>query len=96
MPTDILRHLSLCCFIFLVHYKRMLGIIIQKLDALVHRHKVLTPTQAKILQDGISTTLLPGSPEISLLMQDCHSNTNLKDSFILKSIQSGKGGYSFW
>lgn len=96
MPTDILRRLSQLCFndmrvIFLVHDKRVLSIILQELDALVHCHKVLTPTQAEILREGISTTLLPAFPKTSRLMQDCHSNPNLKDSFILKPIRSGKG-----
>lgn len=96
IPTDILRHLSLRCFndlrvIFLVHDKRMLGIILQELDALVHRHGVLTPAQAAILREGISTTFIAGSAEISKLKQDCHHNPNLKDNFILKPIRSGKG-----
>lgn len=96
MPIKVLRHLSLRCFndlrvIFLVHDKRMLGIILQELDALVNRHGVLTPKQAEILREGISTTFIPGSSEISQLKKDCHHNPNLKDNFILKPIRSGKG-----
>ncbi|KAJ5407253.1 hypothetical protein N7465_008537 [Penicillium sp. CMV-2018d] len=96
MPTDILRHLSLRCFndmrtIFLVHDKRMLGLVLQELDSLVYRHKVLTPAQAEILQEGISTTFIPGSLEMDQFIELSHTNPNIKDQFILKPIRGGKG-----
>ncbi|KAI9932551.1 hypothetical protein ASPWEDRAFT_122758 [Aspergillus wentii DTO 134E9] len=95
MPTKILRHVSLHCFndmrtIFLVHDKRMLGIILQELDVLINRH-VLTPSQADLLREGISTTFIPGSPEMAQFTQDSQVNPTLKDGYILKPIRSGKG-----
>ncbi|KAJ5813813.1 uncharacterized protein N7503_000563 [Penicillium pulvis] len=96
MPTDILRHLSLRCFndmrtILLVHDKRMLGLILQELDSLVSRHKVLTPAQATILREGISTTLVPGSLEMKQFIDISRINPNLKNQFLLKPIRGGKG-----
>ncbi|KAJ5923337.1 hypothetical protein N7454_008582 [Penicillium verhagenii] len=96
MPTDILCHLSLRCFndmrtIFLVHDKRMLGLVLQELDSLVYQQKVLTPAQADILREGISPTFLPGSAELNQLIKISRIFPNIKNRFILKPIRSGKG-----
>ncbi|KAJ5928818.1 hypothetical protein N7466_007774 [Penicillium verhagenii] len=96
MPTDILRHLSLRCFndmrtIFLVHDKRMLGLVLQELDSLVYQQKVLTPAQAEILREGISPTFLPGSAELNQLITISRIFPNIRNRFILKPIRSGKG-----
>ncbi|KAM5443991.1 hypothetical protein MferCBS31731_000508 [Microsporum ferrugineum] len=96
LPLEMLKHISLRCFndmrtIFLVHDKRMLGIVLQELESLVHKHGILTQEQAGILRKGIATTLLPGSPELDHYYHQCKATPGLKDDFLLKPVRSGKG-----
>ncbi|KAI0448763.1 hypothetical protein F5B21DRAFT_509847 [Xylaria acuta] len=95
LSQDMLRQVSLCCFndlrtILLVHDKRMLGIVKQELQPLV-RAQVLTPDQARVLDEGIVDTFIPGSPQLHSLLQNSISSPNLKDEYVLKPIRSGKG-----
>lgn len=96
LPVEVLRNLALCCFndmrtIFLVHDKRMLGVVLQELEVLVHKYHVLTDDQAKLLHRGIAMTIIPGSQELNLFIQQCNNLCSLKDDFILKPTRSGKG-----
>lgn len=95
LPKEILRQIGLRCFndmrtIFLVHDKRMLGIIKQELLTQVMRG-VLTPRQADILQKGVVDTILPRSPELLELQYLWEEFPELRKEFILKPIRSGKG-----
>ncbi|KAI0517593.1 hypothetical protein F5B22DRAFT_110747 [Xylaria bambusicola] len=95
LPREILRHISLCCFndlrtLLLVHDKRMLGIVKQELGRLV-KQQVLTPAQARVLDEGIVDTYLPNSPQLSSLLQKSISEPSLKDDYILKPVRGGKG-----
>lgn len=97
LSPEIMRALAVRCFndmrtIFLVHDKRMLGIIYQELESLVHnKHSVLTATQAEALRQGITTTILAGSPELNSFVEKCQETPGYKDGFILKPIRGGKG-----
>ena len=96
LPVSIFQHLALCCFndlrtVFLVHDKRMLGIVLQELEALVTKHHVLTAHQAAILRNGIVETIIPGSPELEHFIHSCGDDPSFKDGFILKPIRGGKG-----
>ncbi|MCJ1334178.1 hypothetical protein MMC10_010885 [Thelotrema lepadinum] len=96
MGPELLREVSLCCFndlrtIFLVHDKRMLGIVLQELQSLVHKQKILTSAQAETLRRGITLTIIPGSPELSFLTRLSEWNPIIKDNLLLKPIRSGKG-----
>ncbi|KAI1424748.1 hypothetical protein F5Y12DRAFT_750780 [Xylaria sp. FL1777] len=95
LPRDMLRQISLRCFndlrtVLLVHDKRMLGIVKQELEQLV-RTQVLTPDQARALDEGIVDTFIPGSPQLHSLLQNSMSSPGLKDGYILKPIRGGKG-----
>jgi hypothetical protein len=48
--------------VFIAHDKWILGITHQELHDLVHKHKVITLDQARILKEGVIPTILPGSP----------------------------------
>ncbi|KAJ7343928.1 hypothetical protein DFH08DRAFT_871481 [Mycena albidolilacea] len=79
---QIMRALSVRCFngmrtIFLVHDKRMLGIVQQELDDL-----------AEVLRAGICPTISAGSHEAALFLQ---RSPMYKDGYRLKLIRSGKG-----
>lgn len=95
LSPEMLRQLSLRCFndirtILLVHDKRMLGILQQELKSLVARG-VLSPAQADCLDSGVTETMIPGSPELMEFLARCRVSPNLKDSYILKPVRSGKG-----
>ncbi|KAF7349305.1 Circularly permuted ATP-grasp type 2 [Mycena sanguinolenta] len=95
LSPEMMRALSVRCFndmrtIFLVHDKRMLGIVLQELDDLVHRG-TLSATQAEILRAGICPTILAGSREAALFLQQCRDSPTHKDGYVLKLIRSGKG-----
>jgi len=68
LDQDILKALAPLCFndlrtIFLVHDKRMLGIVLQELDSLVYRHNVLTLEEAEMLRNGIVPTIPSNNPK---------------------------------
>jgi hypothetical protein len=91
-----MRALAVRCFndmrtIFFVHDKRLLGIIHQELEDLVHKHSVLTATQAEVLRQGITPTILAGSPELDSFAKQCRAIPTYKDGFVLKPIRSAKG-----
>ncbi|KAF7893594.1 uncharacterized protein EAF02_001132 [Botrytis sinoallii] len=95
LEPEMLRQISLRCFndlrsIFLTHDKRMLGILKQELNSLVTRC-VITGAQAKILDQGIADTYLPGSKELERLFCLAQQFPDLRKEFILKPIRSGKG-----
>lgn len=96
MPTLMLREIALRCFndlrtIFLVHDKRMLGIVLQELETLVHEQRIFTPKQARVLRRGITLTINPGSRELAALIDLTNLDPQVKNHFILKPIRGGKG-----
>ncbi|CAG8135752.1 unnamed protein product [Penicillium salamii] len=96
LSTDMIQHISERCFnefrsLFLVHDKRMLGIIHQELDSLSHKHGILTRRQADVLRRGIVHTILPGSPELKVFVEKCQKELTFKDKYILKPVRGGKG-----
>ena len=96
LSPAMLREISACCFndlrtIFLVHDKRMLGIILQELGNLVEVQKIMTLAQAATLRRGIAPTMIAGSPEIAALKMLSENDPLIKDRFLLKPIRSGKG-----
>ncbi|KAL7919853.1 Clavaminate synthase-like protein [Trichoderma austrokoningii] len=95
LPLVILQELSKLCFndlrtIFLVHDKRMLGIIKEELQGQVARG-VLTQEQSVILDHGIADTYLPGSPEMHTILANSKENPEIRKHFLLKAIRGGKG-----
>ncbi|KAJ5360230.1 hypothetical protein N7517_009421 [Penicillium concentricum] len=96
LSPKMLQHLSSRCFndlrsVFLVHDKRLLGIVHQELDSLVHKHHVLTERQAEVLRHGIVHTILPGSSELKAFGRQCRESPSFKDNYILKPVRGGKG-----
>ncbi|PLB46459.1 hypothetical protein P170DRAFT_477341 [Aspergillus steynii IBT 23096] len=77
--------------IFLIHDKRILGILRQELDDLVSKHRVLTQRQADLLRERVVFTILPGSKELQQLIHSHREGKVSKDEFILKPIRSGRG-----
>ncbi|KAI9042917.1 uncharacterized protein KD926_004707 [Aspergillus affinis] len=96
MPTEMLRQISLRCFndmrtILLVHDKRMLGIVKQEIPDL-RRRGILTPVQARALENGIADTIIPGSTELKdLIRHSILDDRELKNEYLLKPIRGGKG-----
>ncbi|GFF51610.1 hypothetical protein IFM46972_09341 [Aspergillus udagawae] len=96
IPSEVLQQLAvdgICDLrnIFLVSDKRMLGIIRQELDALVHKHHILTADQAEILRQGIVHTILPSSEDIRRLLQQIREGSVSKDSYLLKPARGHRG-----
>lgn len=94
LPQEILRHLALNSVndmrsIFLVHDKRLLGIILQELNDLVNKHGVLTTKQSHILQEGIAPTIISGSSELEELVRQSAQSNKIKDGFIVKPARLG-------
>lgn len=96
LSPSMLREIAKCCFndlrtIFLVHDKRMLGLVLEELDALLNVQQVLTSSQAEILRCGITPTIIPGSREMMALIHTAYDNQGVKDNLLLKPIRGGKG-----
>lgn len=96
MPLPVLHELARRSFndfrtIFLVHDKRLLGIVLQEIDSLVRIHQVLDKEQGEILRRYITATIIPRSPELKTLTQQSVLDSTIKDRHILKPIRSGKG-----
>ena len=95
LPAAMLREISLRCFndlrtIFLVHDKRMLGIILEEIENLVQIQRVLSPIQAEILRCGITPTINPGTRSLHILRRRSKFNPEIKNRFLLKPVRSGK------
>jgi hypothetical protein len=95
LSPEILQHLALCSIndmraIFLLADKRILGIILQELDDLVHQHQVLTPVQAAILRQHIVPTILPGSPELESLTSKYKAGKVAKDDYLIKPCREAR------
>lgn len=75
----------------LVNDQRFLGIVLQELDSLSSKHGILTPDEAKTLQDGIVPTLLPGSPELNEWIHNHQQAAVTKDDYILKAARQSRG-----
>lgn len=93
---DLLKALAPISFndfrtVYLVHDKRMLGIIPQELDSLVRDHRVITSQEAQLLKSSIVPTFIPGSEQLRNLLRDIQLVKETKDDFILKPVGSGKG-----
>ncbi|KAH1819186.1 hypothetical protein KXX35_002341 [Aspergillus fumigatus] len=95
MSYEMLQQISLRCFndlrtVFLVHDKRMLGLVLEELDSLVSRN-VISLHQANILNRGLVHTIIPGSTKLENFIATCQSDTLFKDKHMLKPVRSGKG-----
>jgi hypothetical protein len=95
LSLEMLQELSKICFndlrtIFLVHDKRMLGIIKQELQDQIARG-VLSEQQAVILDRGIADTYLPGSSEMQEILDHSAKHPEIRQHFLLKAIRGGKG-----
>ncbi|KAK1149716.1 hypothetical protein N8T08_005270 [Aspergillus melleus] len=96
LPQDMLRQLATVAVndlrvSLMVNDERFLGIILQELDDLVNRHGILEADQARVLQEGIVPTLLPGSPELKNWIQTHQQNEMSKDDYILKAARQSRG-----
>lgn len=95
LSLDMLRHLAKISVndlrvSLLVNDQRLLGIILQELDNLVHKHGILTLDQAKAVQEGIVPTVLPGSPELERILHKGDHSTQ-KKSYMLKAARQSRG-----
>jgi alpha-ketoglutarate-dependent taurine dioxygenase len=93
LGSEILKALAPICFndlrtIFLVHDKRMLGVVLHELDSLVIEHKVVKNDEALILRRSIVPTFIPGSQEFE---REFANILDSKEEYILKPSGSGKG-----
>lgn len=101
LPQAMLKEIALRCFndlrtIFLVHDKRMLGIVLQELDNLVHKHGLFGPAQAETLRRSITPTIIPGSQGMAAMIHFSRYSPQIREDFLLKPIRGGKGvGISF-
>ncbi|KAL9039306.1 MAG: hypothetical protein Q9214_004932 [Letrouitia sp. 1 TL-2023] len=96
LPRAMLKEIALRCFndlrtIFLVHDKRMLGIVLQELDSLVHKHGLFGPAQAETLRRSITPTILPGSRGMAAMIHFSRYSPHIREDFLLKPIRGGKG-----
>ncbi|OBS25879.1 hypothetical protein FPOA_06413 [Fusarium poae] len=77
--------------VFIAHDKRILGIIRQELHDLVHKHKIISQDQKRILQDGIIPTIIPGAPELESVIANTSQDHSFKDRFIMKPFRLARG-----
>lgn len=96
LGLEMLKALAPICFndlrtIYLVHDKRMLGVVLQELVSLVDEHYILSEVEAEILRNGIVPTAIAGSAETKALLSLARTGLVNKDHFIFKPIGSGKG-----
>lgn len=95
MSFEMLQQISLRCVndlrtVFLVHDKRMLGLVREELDSLVSRN-VISLCQAGILDRGLVPTIIPGSGAMEKFISSCQAGLLSKNSYLLKPVRSGKG-----
>ncbi|KAM0350624.1 hypothetical protein ACHAPU_003110 [Fusarium lateritium] len=76
--------------VFIVHDKRLLGIIPEELHGMVSRG-VLTPEEAHIVDSGIIQTINPGSEAIRNLLHESIKDENVRNDYIYKPCRDGMG-----
>lgn len=91
LEEDVLLEIGARCSndlrtIFLMHDKRMLGLLLQELDSLV-LSKALTSRQASALQSGIVETHLPGTSSFQSILSEPQN----RHMWLLKPALAGKG-----
>ncbi|KAL8651647.1 MAG: hypothetical protein Q9210_003135 [Variospora velana] len=96
LPPTMLREIALRCFndlrtVFLVHDKRMLGIVLEELDSLVHRHRLFSSAEADFLRQHIVPTINPGSKEMEAMLSLSKHSPHVRKDFLLKPVRGGKG-----
>lgn len=96
VDPDMVRHIAMRSVndmrsVFIAHDKRILGILRQQLDALVHKHGALTLAQARILEQGIVPTILPGCERLRQLLDASYADPGIKDGYILKPFRLARG-----
>ncbi|KAF4331646.1 hypothetical protein FBEOM_14596 [Fusarium beomiforme] len=95
LKPDVAHQLSLTPLndlrtVFIVHDKRLLGIIPEELPNMVSRG-VLTAEEANIVADGITQTINPGSKGILDLLQQSRADAEVKNKYIYKPCRDGMG-----
>lgn len=97
LSQEMLRHLAKIAIndfrtILFVNDQRFLGIILQEVDSLVAKHKILTPEQGQLLRQGIVPTVLPGSRELKEIVASGHDQEgDQKNLYILKAARESRG-----
>ncbi|KAK2692276.1 hypothetical protein QWA68_008143 [Fusarium oxysporum] len=76
--------------VFIVHDKRLLGIVPEELPKMVSRG-VLTAEEADIVADGIIQTINPGSEGLQNLLRESKSDSDIKNYYIYKPCRDGMG-----
>lgn len=72
--------------VFLIHDKRILGIVQQELPSLEARG-VLTSAETSLLQHSIAATFLPGSQEMKQLLNASRSDPSERKEYIIKPVR---------
>lgn len=91
LSSDTLKQLAMCSVndfrtIFLLHDKRILGIVLDEIANLIQRN-VLSPNEAKVLRDGIAETLNPGSDALKQLLEETRQDPLAKNDWIVKPVR---------
>lgn len=76
--------------VFIVHDKRLLGIIPEEIPGMVSRG-VLTAEEGDIVAAAITQTINPGSAAIQDLLRESKLNTDLRKQYIYKPCRDGMG-----
>ncbi|PTD07366.1 hypothetical protein FCULG_00006087 [Fusarium culmorum] len=76
--------------VFIVHDKRLLGIIPEELPGMVARG-VLTAEEAGIVAAGIAHTINPGSEGLQTLIKESEANPDVRTGYIYKPCRDGMG-----
>ncbi|KAH6994513.1 hypothetical protein EDB82DRAFT_501979, partial [Fusarium venenatum] len=77
--------------VFIAHDKRILSIIHRELHDLVHKHKIISQDQRRILAECIIPTIVPGSPELQTVIENASQDPSIKDQFIIKPFRLARG-----
>lgn len=86
-----LKQLAMCSVndfrtIFLLHDKRILGIVLDEIPGLMTRN-VLSAEEGHILRHGIAETLIPGSNALKHLLEDTKQDPLAKNEWIVKPVR---------
>ncbi|KAF5662851.1 hypothetical protein FHETE_7745 [Fusarium heterosporum] len=76
--------------VFIVHDKRLLGIVPEELPGMISRG-VLTPEEADLVASGIIQTINPGSEGIRDLLRESIKDDNVRKDYIYKPCRDGMG-----
>jgi hypothetical protein len=96
LSIDVLKEMALCCFndlrsIYLVNDQRLLGVLSDEIDNLVHVRGAISAEEGEVLRAGVVPSFLPSSIGWKTASEQAKADSTAKNEWVLKTCRGGFG-----